>query len=405
MLGVTGGVAAYKAAETARRLQDRGFRVQVIMTAAARQFVGPLTFAALTGEKVITDLFSEGSDGATLDSSVEHIGVAQSGDLLLIAPATADFLAKMAHGLAGDFLSTTHLAFDGPVAVAPAMNVNMWAHPATVANLETLRGRGVHVIEPTAGALACGMVGPGRLAEPEAIAEAVAGILDGAAAPRDLEGRTVLVTAGPTREALDPVRYLTNHSSGRMGYAVAEEARARGARVVVISGPVAVAPPAGVEVIPVTTAAEMHRATLERLPEADVAVMAAAVADFRPVEAAAEKIKKNGGGLQLDLEPNPDILADVSARKGDRVVVGFAAETGDLRANAEAKLRRKGCDFLVANLVGEAAGGTGFDSEDNQGLLLSADGEAVELPREAKRAMAGRILDAVAGRVRAASAR
>ena len=395
ILGVTGGVAAYKAAEVVRRLQDRGFQVQVIMTDAARQFVGPLTFAALTGEKVVTGLFSEDSPQETLDSSVEHIGVAQSGALLLVAPATADCLAKFAHGLADDFLSTTHLAFKGPVAVAPAMNVNMWEHPATRSNLELLRERGVHVINPDAGALACGMTGPGRLAEPDAIAAAVAKILAPKQPIQDLAGKTVLITAGPTQEALDPVRYLSNRSSGRMGYSLAEEAAARGARVILVSGPVSIEAPGGVELIPVTTAVEMHQAAVERFEQADIAILAAAVADFRPAGASEQKIKKNGAGLTVELEPNPDILADLGAAKGGRVLVGFAAETEDLAANAREKLERKRCDFLVANLVGDAAGGTGFDSPDNQGLLLSAGGDSIDLPRESKRAMAGRIFDAV----------
>lgn len=396
VLGVTGGVAAYKSAETVRRLQDRGLRVQVVMTAAAQKFVAPLTFAALTGEKVITSLFSDDNPQATLDSSVEHIGVAQSADLLLVAPATADVVAKLAHGIADDFLTTMHLAFTGPVAVAPAMNVNMWEHPATQANLHTLRERGVHIIEPDAGALACGMTGPGRLAEPDAIAAEVERILAFSAPSGDLLGRTVLITAGPTQEALDPVRYLSNRSSGRMGYALAEEALSRGARVILITGPVSIEPPGGAEVVRATSAVEMHRATIERIGEADIAVLAAAVADFRPSSSSNQKIKKNGAALTVSLEPNPDILADVSAAEGERVVVGFAAETENLRENAERKLRRKGCDFLVANLVGDAAGGTGFDSGENQGLLLAAGGESVELPRESKRVMARRIFDAVA---------
>jgi len=393
VVGVTGGVAAYKAAEVVRRLQDRGFRVQVVMTRSAQRFVGALTFAALTGEKVVTGMFSEESDGATLDSSVEHIGVAQNADLLLIAPATADFLAKMAHGLADDFLSTTHLAFDGPVAIAPAMNVKMWEHAATRANLETLRERGVNVIEPDAGALACGMVGPGRLAEPDAIADEVARILE----PRSgaLAGKTVLITAGPTREPLDPVRYLTNRSSGKMGYALAEEAAARGARVVLVSGPTALAAPSGVETITVETAAEMYEAAVKCAAEADFAVLAAAVADYRPAETATQKMKKDGAGRSIALVQNPDILAAVSAASGERVVVGFAAETENLEENARTKLGAKGCDYIVANLVGEAAEGTGFDSDENAGVVISADGRATALERGTKRAMAGRIWDAV----------
>jgi len=399
VVGVTGGVAAYKAAEVVRRLQDRGFRVQVVMTRSAERFVGALTFAALTGEKVVTEMFSEAGDGATLDSSVEHIGVAQSADLLLIAPATADFLAKMAQGLANDFLSTTHLAFDGPVAVAPAMNVVMWEHAATQANLATLRDRGVHIIEPDAGALACGMVGPGRLAEPDAIAEAVAGILDPDAGPlagkpltgKPLTGKTVLITAGPTREPLDPVRYLTNRSSGKMGYALAEEARNRGGRVQLVTGPTALPAPKGVETIPVETARQMHAAVMDRIDQADYAVLAAAVSDYRPTSEADQKIKKNGAGRAIDLEENPDILAAVAATEGERKVIGFAAETEKLEEHARAKLAKKGCDYIVANLVGAAAEGTGFDSDENQGLILSAQGKTVPLARSTKKEMARRI--------------
>lgn len=394
VVGVTGGVAAYKAAEVVRRLQDRGFRVQVVMTRSAERFVGALTFAALTGEKVVTEMFSEAGDGATLDSSVEHIGVAQSADLLLIAPATADFLAKMAHGLANDFLSTTHLAFDGPVAVAPAMNVVMWEHAALQANLAALSDRGVHVIEPDAGALACGMVGPGRLAEPDAIAQEVARILAPDAGP--LAGKTVLITAGPTREPLDPVRYLTNRSSGKMGYALAEEARDRGARVQLVTGPTALPAPKGVETIPVETARQMHAAVIDRIERADYAVLAAAVSDYRPTTEAAQKIKKNGADRAIELEENPDILAAVAAAQGKRTVIGFAAETEKLEEHARAKLAKKGCDYIVANLVGTAAEGTGFDSDENQGLILSAEGETIPLARSTKKEMARRIWKTVA---------
>ncbi|MCB1021289.1 MAG: bifunctional phosphopantothenoylcysteine decarboxylase/phosphopantothenate--cysteine ligase CoaBC [Acidobacteria bacterium] len=391
VLGVCGGIAAYKSAELARRLQDRGFRVQAAMTAHAREFITPLTFAALTGEKVVTDLFATASGDETLQSAIEHIEVARRADLLLIAPATADMLAKLAHGLADDFLSTMHLAYTGPVLVAPAMNVNMWAHPATQANMATLRARGVHVVEPEAGSLACGMTGPGRLAETELIVAAAEALLRGKS---DFSGRTVLITAGPTREPLDPVRYISNRSSGRMGYALAEEALARGARVILVSGPTAMAAPAGAETVWVEAAAEMYEATVSRLDQADVMILAAAVADYRPAQAAAQKMKKSEDQQSLALEPTQDILAECGRRKGARVLVGFAAETENLEANARGKLERKGCDLLVANLVGQA--GTGFDSAENEGLLLKAGGGAEALPRESKRAMAGRILDAVA---------
>ena len=392
VLGVCGGIAAYKAAEVARRLQERGLRVQVAMTEHAREFVTPLTFAALTGEKVVTDLFATASGDETLQSAIEHIEVARRADLLLFAPATADMLAKLALGLADDFLTTMHLAFTGPIVVAPAMNVNMWNHPATQQNVRTLQARGVRVVEPDAGDLACGMTGPGRLAEPDAIAAAAAEMLT---AGQDLAGKTVLLTAGPTREPIDPVRYLSNRSSGRMGYALAEEARSRGAQVSLVSGPTAIAAPSGVEVVAVETAAEMYEATASRIEQADIMILAAAVADYRPAVAAAQKIKKSGAPEALELEATPDILAECGRRKGGRILVGFAAETEKLEEHARAKLERKGCDLLVANLVGAAADGAGFDSQENQGLLLSQNGPTQPLPRESKRAMARRILDAV----------
>ena len=391
VLGVTGGIAAYKSAELVRLLKERGDRVQVVMTRHAQEFIRPLTFAALSGEKVITDLFSDSGSEATLQSAVEHIGVAQEADLLLVAPATADILAKFSHGIAGDFLTTMYLAFTGPVVVAPAMNTNMWNHPATRANLAALRKRGVNVVDPDEGSLACGMIGPGRLAD---LAEIVAAVDDALrSTTRDLAGETVLITAGPTQEPVDPVRFLSNRSSGRMGFALAEEAIARGARVTLVSGPVALSPPAGCELVRVTTAAEMHEAVIRRLRESTIVVMAAAVADYRPAAEQSSKVKKQSSGWNLELEPTPDILADVAQRKDEQLVVGFAAETEDLRQNAERKLRSKNCDLLVANLVGPAAEDGGFDSEMNQGLLLAANGEAIELPRSSKREMARRIFD------------
>src|SRR5271166_5134093 len=290
-LGVTGGIAAYKAAEIVRLLQERGLRVQVIMTDAAQEFVRPLTFAALSGEKVITGLFLAGDEQPNLDSAVEHIAVAQAIDALLVAPATADVLAKFAQGISSDFLTTLYLATTAPVVVAPAMNVNMWNHPATQANLEILKKRGVRVVEPGTGYLACGMTGPGRLAENEAI---VAATLEALGASQDLAGETVLVTAGPTREKIDPVRYLTNRSSGRMGYALAEAALRRGARVLLVSGPTALTPPGAAEVARVESAEEMLAAVLKLLPEATVVIKTAAVADFKPKAAAEQKIKRKG---------------------------------------------------------------------------------------------------------------
>src|SRR3954462_3722231 len=297
-LGGCGGIAAYKAAEIVRLLQDRGVRVQVVMTRAAQEFVRPLTFAALSGEKVITDLFGAGAEEPNIDSAVEHIAVAQAIDALVVAPATADVIAKFAHGEANDFLTTLFLATTAPVVIAPAMNVNMWDNAATQANIETLKSRGVMIVEPDSGYLACGMVGAGRLAANETIVTAV---LKALKAERDLGGGRVLITAGPRGEPIDPVRYIGNRSSGKMGYALAEAALRRGAKVILISGPVALEPPSGIEVMQVETAAEMRSAALSRAAEATVIIAAAAVADFQPKHVAGEKIKRNGA-ISLDLE-------------------------------------------------------------------------------------------------------
>src|SRR3989475_4089708 len=338
-LGVSGGVAAYKAAELVRRLQEERFDVEVVMTRNAREFITPLTFAALTGKKVITEMFAEETSGpANVESAIEHIAVAQRTDLLLVAPATADTLAKFSRGISDDFLSTLYLATTAPVVVAPAMNVNMWNHPATQENIERLRGRGVHVVSPDEGYLACGMTGAGRLAGQDAIISAVREVFQ---MRQDLEGQTVLLTAGPTQEDLDPVRFLTNRSSGKMGYAVAEAAARRGAKVILISGPTALETPAGVTRIDVRTAAEMLNAVQRHFAEATTAIFAAAVADYRPAEAAAHKIKKTGGEFTLRLAPNPDILATVARKKGDRLIVGFAAETGRVAEKAPKKMQEK----------------------------------------------------------------
>ena len=390
VLGVSGGIAAYKSAELVRLLMDRGYRVQAIMTASAQEFVHPLTFAALTGQRVITDLFAGSSGDATLQSAIEHIGVAQEADLLLVAPATANVLAKFANGVSDDFLTTMHLAYQGPIVVAPAMNTNMWDHPATRANLATLRGRGVRVVEPDSGALACGMVGPGRLADLDSI---VAAVEEQLGRSRDLEGETVLITAGPTQEPIDPVRFLSNRSSGRMGFALAEEARSRGARVIIVCGPVSLDPPSACEVENVTTTDEMYNAVLRRLSEATIVIMAAAVSDYRPLKAESLKIKKASARKSLELEPTVDILAEVARLKGQRLLIGFAAETDQLLEHAEKKLQTKNCDLIVANPVGDSAAGAGFDSDENQGVLLSATGETIELPRSSKRRMAERIID------------
>jgi phosphopantothenoylcysteine decarboxylase / phosphopantothenate---cysteine ligase len=390
-LGVTGGVAAYKAAELVRRLQQEGHGVCVVMTRAAREFVTPLTFAALSGQKVITDLFGDSSGGgANLESAIEHIAVAQRTDLLLVAPATADVIAKFARGVADDFLTTLYLACTAPVVIAPAMNVNMWNHAATQENVGTLRARCVKIVEPDEGYLACGMTGPGRLAGLEDILGAVHEVTQGL---RDLEGETVLVSAGPTREDLDPVRYITNRSSGKMGYAVAEAAAKRGAKVILISGPVILETPAGVERVDVRTAEEMRRAVGERFSEASIAVLAAAVSDYRPAELRAEKIKKSNTPLEISLEPTIDILAEVATHKGQKIVVGFAAETDQVAENARKKLVSKNADLMVANDV--TAEGAGFDSDTNVVTLFSRDGRDLALPKMPKSEVAQRILDEV----------
>jgi phosphopantothenoylcysteine decarboxylase/phosphopantothenate--cysteine ligase len=388
-LGVTGGIAAYKSAELVRRLQDEGHAVQVVMTRAAREFVTPLTFAALSGQRVITDLFSNDPSGAgSLESAIDHIAVAQRTDLLVVAPATADILAKLARGIADDFLTTMYLAVTAPTVVAPAMNVNMWQHPATQENVAMLRARGVRVVEPSEGYLACGMVGAGRLAELEAI---LAAVRETVKAQQDLAGETILVTAGPTCEDIDPVRYLTNRSSGKMGYAVAAAAARRGAKVLLVSGPTALATPEGVERIDVRSAEEMLRAVQARFADCSMGIFAAAVADYHVAEKSNTKIKRSKEALTLRLEPNPDILATVAREKGERLVVGFAAETENVAANARKKLAQKNADLIVANDV--TAEGGGFDSETNVVTLFSRDGRDLPLPRLSKAEVGHRILD------------
>ena len=387
-LGVSGGIAAYKAAEIVRLLQERGIRVQVVMTQAAQEFVKPLTFAALSGEKVITDLFSSGSEQPNIDSAVEHIAVAQSIDALLVAPATADVLGKFAQGLATDFLTTLYLATTAPVVVAPAMNVNMWNHEATQSNIAVLKKRGVRVVEPDSGYLACGMTGPGRLAANETI---VAALLEVLGASQDLAGETVLITAGATREKIDPVRYLTNRSSGRMGYALAEAALRRGARVMLVTGPTALTPPGGAEVTRVESAEEMREAVLKLLPECSVVIKTAAVADFRPKNAAPQKIKRSGP-MTLELEPTSDILAELARRKQSQIIVGFAAETQNVLENARKKLASKSLDAIVVNDVSRE--GIGFDSERNAVTIITQD-EVVDVPETTKWDVAQRVLDQV----------
>jgi phosphopantothenoylcysteine decarboxylase/phosphopantothenate--cysteine ligase len=390
-LGVTGGIAAYKAAEIVRLLQDRGIRVQVVMTRAAQEFVRPLTFAALSGEKVITGMFSPSDHGeqtSNIDAAIEHIAVAQAIDALLVAPATADTLAHFAQGIASDFLTTLYLATTAPVVVAPAMNVNMWNHPATQANLEILRKRGVKIVEPGAGYLACGMVGAGRLAENEAIVTAV---LEALGASQDLHGETILITAGPTREKIDPVRYLTNRSSGRMGFALAEAALRRGARVLLVSGPTSIMPPGAAELKRVESAEEMRDAVMKLLPQATIVIKTAAVSDYRAKNAAGQKIKRKGP-MTLELESTPDILKELSAKRTSQILVGFAAETENVLENARQKLLAKNLDLIVVNDVSRE--GVGFDSDRNAVTIIARE-EVVDVPETTKWEVAQRVLDQV----------
>ncbi len=385
ILGVSGSIAAYKALEVLRELMRRGAGVTCVLTGSAERFVTPLTFATLSRRPVLSDMF-------TLDyeSRIGHISTAERADLLLVAPATANLIAKLAHGIADDFLTNLYLANRAPVLLAPAMNSNMYTHPAHTENLVRLRAVGVHIVEPETGELACGTVGPGRLADPLRIVEEAERLLT---LPGDLAGEVVLVTAGPTREPLDPVRYISNRSSGKMGFALAEAARQRGARVILVSGPVDLTPPPGVTVIPVETAAQMRDATLGHLADATVVIMAAAVADYRPAHSSREKIKKSTGSLKVELVSTEDILEEISRRRGNQIVVGFAAETENLLAGARRKLQAKGLDLIVANDVTQE--GAGFSSDTNIVTLLNATGAVEELPLLPKREVAHRILDKV----------
>ncbi len=382
ILAVGGGIAAYKSAELARLLIKRGDCVQVVMTAAAREFIQPLTFATLTGHKVITDLFEAAS-------YVEHIEAARQHDLLLIAPATAGILGKLANGLADDFLSTLYLAFTGEVVLAPSMNDNMWRHAATQRNLNTLREWGARVVSPVEGYLACGSIGPGRLAEP---AEIVASL---ALSNHDLQGQTALITAGPTQEPIDAIRFVSNRSSGKMGYALASEAAARGARVTLISGPVSLDVPHGVTRISVRTAAEMRDKVFANLESATVIIKCAAVADFRPKNPDPNKIKKSAASESLEMESTPDILAELGQHKGNRLLIGFAAETNNLREETARKLAAKNCDLVVGNLVG--APDSGFESDSNEVLLAFRSGKFCELPRASKKEIARSIWNEISG--------
>ena len=386
-VGVSGGIAAYKAAELVRALQKQALDVHVVMTQAAQQFVRPLTFAALTGHHVITGLWDGDGETPNASSSIEHIAEAQSSDALAIAPATANILAKMAGGIADDFLTTMYLATPAPVIVAPAMNLQMWEHPATQANITTLRARGVHIVSPESGYLACGMTGSGRLAEPDLIVRAV---LEALHRRHDLAQETVLVTAGGTREPIDPVRFLGNRSSGKMGYALADAARQRGGRVILITAPTHLQPPPGCEVVSIVTAEEMRNAVMEHLPQATLVIKTAAVADFRPRVQVPQKIKRTGP-LTLELEPTNDILAEVVQRRNPKtLVIGFAAETNRALEHGRGKLERKGADAIVLNDV--SRDGIGFDSDRNAVTFLTAS-TSIDLPEMSKRALADRILD------------
>src|SRR5215510_3317508 len=387
-LGVSGGIAAYKAAEIVRLLQDREIRVQVIMTQAAQEFVRPLTFAALSGEKVITSMFESGDSEPNIESAVEHIAVAQAIDALVVAPATSDILAKFAQGIASDFLTTLYLATTAPVVVCPAMNVNMWNHPATQANLEILRKRGVKVVEPDSGYLACGMIGPGRLAANETI---VAAVLQALGATQDLAGETVLITAGPTREKIDPVRYITNRSSGRMGYALAEAALRRGAHVLLVSGPTTGLPPDAAQFTRVETTDQMRDAILQFFAQATIVIKTAAVSDYRPKATANQKLKRSGP-MMLELEPTQDILAELANKRTHQLIVGFAAETQDVLENARKTLAKKSLDAIVVNDVSHE--GVGFDSDRNAVTIITPE-EVVEVPETTKWDVAQRVLDQV----------
>jgi phosphopantothenoylcysteine decarboxylase / phosphopantothenate---cysteine ligase len=391
VLGVGGGIAAYKSAELARTLEQRGHEVQVVMTRAAQEFIQPLTFAALTNRKVITGLFSQTGEQDTLSSAVEHVAVAQENDALVVAPATADLLAKFACGLADDFLSTLYLAFTGPVIVAPAMNTAMWEHAATQANLKTLRERGCSVVDPDAGWLACGTVGEGRLADPVRIAEYVDSLKR---QRKDFEGEVILITAGPTQELLDPVRYISNRSSGKMGYAIADEAARRGARVILVSGPVSIAEPRNAEVIPVRTALEMRKAVMDNLAEATIIIKSAAVADYYVSNIPRQKLKKTAASLSLELDPTPDILAEIGEQKGDRLLIGFAAETQNILEEARRKMMSKNCDMLVANRVDRE--GLGFDADQNEVEMITRSGHTIHAGPANKTEIAARILDQIA---------
>ena len=390
LLGITGCIAAYKAPELLRQLQKRGCEIHVVMTENAQNFVTATTLAALSRNHVSRGMFQDPDSASGLDVAIDHIRLAHSADLLLVAPATANTLAKFANGIADDFLSTLYLATRAPVVVAPAMNSDMWLHPAVQANLRQLASLGVSIVEPEEGYLAEGITGKGRLAALEIIVERVFQV---GAPSQDFRGDTVLVTAGPTCEDIDPVRYLTNRSSGKMGYQLAQEAQRRGARTLLISGPTKLDPPSGVEFIAVRSTEEMREEVLKHLAEASIVIKAAAVSDFRPKAIAGQKIKKDGQSLVLELVPNPDILKEVGAKKEGRILVGFAAETQSVLQNGQKKLKEKSLDLLVANDVSQA--GAGFDGDTNIVTILTCDGHQVQLDKRPKAEVAHEILNQI----------
>ena len=391
VLGVSGGIAAYKAAALTSKLTQAGALVHVILTQSAMQFVQPLTFQALSHLPVYTDTFTEPDPHV-----ISHIELADKADLVLVAPATANIIGKMANGIADDMLTTTILATKAPVMVAPAMNVNMYGHPAVAANMDKLTDYGYQFVEPGVGLLACGWIGKGRLAEPEEIVEAVAAFFEKKHLPeqtQDLAGKHVLVTAGPTREKIDPIRYITNHASGKMGYAIAEAARDRGAKVTLVSGPTTLERPTGVEFVAVESVQEMFDAVMQHLPESDIVIKSAAVSDYRPKTVQEHKMKKGDGPLVLELDKAPDILKTVGERKTKQFVVGFAAETQDVLKHAQSKIERKNLDMIVANNV--LTEGAGMGSDTNVVTIMTRAGEQLALDKLSKRAVAEKILDAV----------
>ncbi|NRR01292.1 bifunctional phosphopantothenoylcysteine decarboxylase/phosphopantothenate--cysteine ligase CoaBC [Brevibacillus sp. RS1.1] len=393
VLGVSGGIAAYKAAALTSKLTQAGALVHVVLTESALQFIQPLTFQALSHLPVYTDTFTEPDPHV-----ISHIELADRADLILIAPATANVIGKMANGIADDMLTTTVLATKAPVMVAPAMNVNMYNHPAVIANMDKLTAYGYRFVEPGVGLLACGWIGKGRLAEPEEIVEAVRQWFASdetrqTIREKDLQDKHVLITAGPTREKIDPVRYITNHASGKMGYAIAEAARDRGAKVTLVSGPTTLARPDGVEFIAVESVQEMFDAVMEQLPHCDIVVKSAAVSDYRPKHVAEHKLKKGDGPLDLVLEKAPDILKTIGERKTKQFVVGFAAETQNVLQHAQSKLERKNLDMIVANNV--LLEGAGMGSDTNIVTLLTRGGEQLALDKLSKRAVADKLFDAV----------